>query len=118
MAVFPSLQGGPHNHQIAALAVALKHARTPEFKAYQQQVKANSRALGARLAKHGYKLVTGGTDNHLVLWDLRPEVIITQLRRFPTLAGSCCGGCAHMDMWRCSVMAHTPFLECPEFHRA
>jgi glycine hydroxymethyltransferase len=75
MAVFPSLQGGPHNHQIAALAVALKHARTPEFKAYQQQVKANARALGARLVKHGYKLVTGGTDNHLVLWDLRPEGI-------------------------------------------
>lgn len=74
MAVFPSLQGGPHNHQIAALAVALKHARTPEFKAYQKQVKANARALGARLSKLGHKLVTEGTDNHLVLWDLRPEV--------------------------------------------
>eukprot|EP00208_Stichococcus_sp_RCC1054_P007337 CAMPEP_0206144408 /NCGR_PEP_ID=MMETSP1473-20131121/24031_1 /ASSEMBLY_ACC=CAM_ASM_001109 /TAXON_ID=1461547 /ORGANISM="Stichococcus sp, Strain RCC1054" /LENGTH=490 /DNA_ID=CAMNT_0053540227 /DNA_START=102 /DNA_END=1574 /DNA_ORIENTATION=- len=73
-AVFPSLQGGPHNHQIAALAVALKHAQTPEFKAYQQQVRANSRALGERLMKHyGYKLVTDGTDNHLVLWDMRKE---------------------------------------------
>jgi glycine hydroxymethyltransferase len=74
-AVFPSLQGGPHNHQIAALAVALKHARTPEFKAYQKQVKANARAIGAKLSKLGYKLVTDGTDNHLVMWDLRPEGI-------------------------------------------
>ncbi|KAK9797433.1 hypothetical protein WJX73_003651 [Symbiochloris irregularis] len=74
-AVFPSLQGGPHNHQIAALAVALKYATTPAFKQYQQQVRANSRALAARLVKHGYKLVTDGTDNHLVLWDLRKEGI-------------------------------------------
>lgn len=72
-AVFPSLQGGPHNHQIAALAVALKHAQTPQFKRYQIQVRANARALGARLMKRGYKLVTDGTDNHLVLWDLRKE---------------------------------------------
>lgn len=71
-AVFPSLQGGPHNHQIGALAVALKHAATPEFAAYQRQVVANCRALAARLLKHGYSLVTGGTDNHLILWDLRP----------------------------------------------
>lgn len=73
-AVFPSLQGGPHNHQIAALAVALKHATTPEFKAYQIQVRANSRALAKRLIdEYGYKMATGGTDNHLVLWDLRKE---------------------------------------------
>jgi glycine hydroxymethyltransferase len=72
-AVFPSLQGGPHNHQIAALAVALKAAASPEFKAYARQVRANAAALGARLVSHGYKIVTGGTDNHLVLWDLRPE---------------------------------------------
>lgn len=71
-AVFPSLQGGPHNHQIAALAVALKYASTPEFVEYQKQVVANCRALAARLTQHGYSLVTGGTDNHLVLWDLRP----------------------------------------------
>ena len=74
-AVFPSLQGGPHNHQIGALAVALKWAATSAFKTYQQQVVANSRALGASLTGRGYKLVTGGTDNHLVLWDLRPEGI-------------------------------------------
>lgn len=71
-AVFPSLQGGPHNHQIGALAVALKWANTPEFKTYQTQVQANARALAARLISHGHKLVTDGTDNHLVLWDLRP----------------------------------------------
>eukprot|EP00878_Enallax_costatus_P035260 GHUV01039274.1.p1 GENE.GHUV01039274.1~~GHUV01039274.1.p1 ORF type:complete len:193 (-),score=46.08 GHUV01039274.1:187-765(-) len=73
--VFPSLQGGPHNHQIAALAVALKHANTDEFRAYQRQVVANARALGEALKKRGYKLVTDGTDNHLLLWDLRGEGI-------------------------------------------
>nr|CAD1820264.1 unnamed protein product [Ananas comosus var. bracteatus] len=71
-AVFPSLQGGPHNHQIAALAVALKQATAPGFKAYAKQVKANAVALGNYLMNKGYKLVTGGTENHLVLWDLRP----------------------------------------------
>ncbi|KAF8056339.1 SHM4 [Scenedesmus sp. PABB004] len=71
-AVFPSLQGGPHNHQIAALAVALKHAASEEFKTYQRQVVANSRALAASLQARGHTLVTGGTDNHLLLWDLRP----------------------------------------------
>lgn len=68
----PLTQGGPHNHQIGALAVALKHAATPAFRTYQQQVVANARALAARLQHHGYSVCTGGTDNHLVLWDLRP----------------------------------------------
>ena len=77
-AVFPSLQGGPHNHQIAALAVALKYAQTAEFKVYQKQVKANARAFAAALMKKGYKIITGGTDNHLMLWDLRPEVCALQ----------------------------------------
>uniref|UniRef100_A0A453D4K9 Serine hydroxymethyltransferase n=1 Tax=Aegilops tauschii subsp. strangulata TaxID=200361 RepID=A0A453D4K9_AEGTS len=71
-AVFPSLQGGPHNHQIAALAVALKQTLTPGFKAYAKQVKANAVAVGKYLMSKGYKMVTDGTDNHLVLWDLRP----------------------------------------------
>ncbi|KAK1318102.1 Serine hydroxymethyltransferase 4 [Acorus calamus] len=71
-AVFPSLQGGPHNHQIAALAVALKQTMTPGFKAYAKQVRANAVALGNYLTNKGYKMVTGGTENHLVLWDLRP----------------------------------------------
>nr|AGL08226.1 serine hydroxymethyltransferase 4 [Arachis hypogaea] len=70
--VFPSLQGGPHNHQIGALAVALKQAMSPGFKAYAKQVKANAAALGKFLMGKGYSLVTSGTENHLVLWDLRP----------------------------------------------
>eukprot|EP01104_Vermistella_antarctica_P010840 TRINITY_DN2933_c0_g1_i1.p1 TRINITY_DN2933_c0_g1~~TRINITY_DN2933_c0_g1_i1.p1 ORF type:complete len:543 (-),score=117.28 TRINITY_DN2933_c0_g1_i1:273-1862(-) len=72
-AVFPSLQGGPHNHQIAALAVALKEASTPEFKAYQQQVKRNAKRLGAALTALGFDLVSGGTDSHLLLADLTPK---------------------------------------------
>lgn len=72
-AVFPTLQGGPHNHQIGALAVALKQAASPSFQLYAQRVCANAAALGAALTAKGYTLVTGGTDNHLVLWDLRPQ---------------------------------------------
>ncbi|CAL9135208.1 unnamed protein product [Musa textilis] len=71
-AVFPALQSGPHNHQIAALAVALKQATSPGFKAYAKRVKANAVALGNYLMSKGCKLVTDGTENHLVLWDLRP----------------------------------------------
>jgi glycine hydroxymethyltransferase len=71
-AVFPSNQGGPHNNTIAGIAVALKQAAQPEFQAYAQQVINNARALAAALIKHGYKVVSNGTDNHLVLWDLRP----------------------------------------------
>ncbi|XP_013068332.2 serine hydroxymethyltransferase-like [Biomphalaria glabrata] len=70
-AVFPGLQGGPHNHQIAAVAVALKQAATPEFKAYQQQVKSNAQTMCKFLLEKGYTVVSGGTDNHLVLVDLR-----------------------------------------------
>jgi glycine hydroxymethyltransferase len=71
-AVFPSLQGGPHNHQIGALAVALKEASQPEFSAYAKQVVANAKALCEGLQRRGHTLATGGTDNHLVLWDVRP----------------------------------------------
>ncbi|XP_050376034.1 serine hydroxymethyltransferase 3, chloroplastic isoform X2 [Argentina anserina] len=71
-AVFPGLQGGPHNHTIGGLAVCLKHAQSPEFKAYQNQVVSNCRALASRMVELGYKLVSGGSDNHLVLVDLRP----------------------------------------------
>ncbi|MCL7045496.1 hypothetical protein MKW94_029853 [Papaver nudicaule] len=70
-AVFPGLQGGPHNHTIGGLAVCLKHAQSPEFKAYQFQVVSNCQALARRLTELGYELVSGGTDNHLVLVDLR-----------------------------------------------
>lgn len=71
-AVFPGLQGGPHNHTIGGLAVCLKHAQSPEFKNYQEKVISNCRALASRLIELGYKLVSGGSDNHLVLVDLRP----------------------------------------------
>lgn len=70
-AVFPALQGGPHNNHIAALAIALKQVATPEYKAYMQQVKKNAQALASALLRRHLRLVTGGTDNHLVLWDLR-----------------------------------------------
>lgn len=76
-AVFPMLQGGPHNHQIGALAVALKEASTPEFAQYAQNVVSNANALGEGLIKRGYKLVTGGTDNHIVLWDVKSTTGLT-----------------------------------------
>jgi glycine hydroxymethyltransferase len=72
-AVFPSLQGGPHENTIAAIAVTMAEAARPEFKAYQQQVRKNSAALAAELIKLGHKIVTDGTDNHLLLWDVRPN---------------------------------------------
>ncbi|KAK4205520.1 putative serine hydroxymethyltransferase [Triangularia verruculosa] len=77
--VFPGHQGGPHNHTIAALAVALKQAQTPEFRAYQSQVLSNAKAFAKRLGEPkdkgglGYNIVSGGTDNHLVLVDLKPH---------------------------------------------
>jgi glycine hydroxymethyltransferase len=69
-AVFPGLQGGPHNHTTAGIAVALREAATPDFKAYAHQVVANARAMGAGLLEHGFDLVSGGTDNHLLLVDV------------------------------------------------
>jgi glycine hydroxymethyltransferase len=72
-AVFPSCQGGPHENTIAAIAVALKEANTQEFSDYVSQLKRNAKVLGEELIRRGYSLVTGGTDNHLVLWDVRPQ---------------------------------------------
>ncbi len=69
--VFPGMQGGPLMHVIAAKAVCLKEAAEPEFKTYARQVVANAKALAAELLARGYDLVTGGTDNHLLLVDLR-----------------------------------------------
>mmetsp|Transcript_9757 Transcript_9757/g.29351 ORF Transcript_9757/g.29351 Transcript_9757/m.29351 type:complete len:498 (+) Transcript_9757:164-1657(+) len=74
-AVFPGLQGGPHNHTISALATALHMASDPAFKIYQSQVVSNARVLADRLLELGYTLVSGGTDNHLVLVDLNPNGI-------------------------------------------
>lgn len=69
-AVFPGTQGGPHMHVIAAKAVAFHEAMQPEFKLYAEQVVKNARVLADELTKHGFKLITGGTDNHLVLADV------------------------------------------------
>jgi len=69
-AVFPGVQGGPLMHQIAAKAVAFKEALAPEFKAYQQQVVINARAMAEVIQARGYKIVSGGTDNHMMLIDL------------------------------------------------
>merc|ERR1711966_105391 len=64
---------GPHNHQIGALAAQLLEVDTPEFVEYSKKVVANSQALAAELMSKGHKLASDGTDNHLVLWDLRPH---------------------------------------------
>jgi len=74
-AVFPGLQGGPHNHTTAAIAVALKEAATDEFRAYAHQIVDNARALAEALTQCGFDLVSGGTDNHLILVDLSNKEI-------------------------------------------
>lgn len=71
--VFPGHQGGPHNHTITALAVALKQAATPEFRQYQEQVVKNAKAVELEFKRLGHKLVSDGTDSHMVLLDLRPK---------------------------------------------
>jgi len=73
--VFPGHQGGPHNHTITALTVALKQAASPEFKQYQEQVVKNAKALEVEFKSLGYKLVADGTDSHMVLLDLRPQSV-------------------------------------------
>ena len=78
-AVFPGVQGGPLEHVIAAKAVAFGEALTPEYKEYQMQVKKNAKAMADALIAKGYKIVSGGTDNHCILLDLRT--------RFPELTG-------------------------------
>jgi len=74
-AVFPGLQGGPHDHTTAAIAVALHEAAQPDFRSYAYQVVANARALAEALTARGYDLVSGGTDNHLILVDLTRQGI-------------------------------------------
>jgi glycine hydroxymethyltransferase len=69
-AVFPGLQGGPHNHTTAGIAVALHEASQASFRAYAHQVVVNAKALAAALVDRGFELVSGGTDNHLILIDL------------------------------------------------
>ena len=72
-AIFPGIQGGPLMHIIAAKAVAFKEALSPEFKEYQKQVVKNAKAMADALVKGGLRIVSGGTDNHLMLVDLRPK---------------------------------------------
>jgi glycine hydroxymethyltransferase len=74
-AVFPGLQGGPHMHTVTAIAVALAEADTPEFKAYALQITKNAKRLAEKLMEYGFKLVSNGTDNHLILIDLRNKGI-------------------------------------------
>jgi glycine hydroxymethyltransferase len=74
-AVFPGLQGGPHDHTTAAIAVALKEASTPEFRRYGEQIVKNAKALAAALQARGFRLISGGTDNHLILIDVTPRGI-------------------------------------------
>ncbi|MBL7495432.1 serine hydroxymethyltransferase [Frankia sp. CNm7] len=74
-AVFPGLQGGPHNHTTAAIAVALREAATAEFGAYAHQIVTNAAALAEALAERGFDLVSGGTDNHLILLDVTSKGI-------------------------------------------
>merc|ERR1711907_490185 len=73
MAVFPGLQGGPHNHQIGGLAAQLKEVNTPDFVEYSKNVVANAATLADTLKEKGHKLASDGTDNHLILWDVRPH---------------------------------------------
>ncbi|WNG16155.1 serine hydroxymethyltransferase [Cystobacter fuscus] len=74
--IFPGIQGGPLMHVIAAKAVAFREALSPEFKAYQKQIVANAQALAEALQKGGLRLCSGGTDNHLMLVDLRPKKLV------------------------------------------
>lgn len=74
-AIIPGLQGGPHDNQTAAIAVAIKEAGTPAFKAYGAQIVKNTKALALELTKYGFDLVSGGSDNHLILIDLRNKKI-------------------------------------------
>ena len=73
--LFPGIQGGPLMHVIAAKAVALKEALTPQFKIYQEQIQKNAKTMAKRLQERGFKLISGGTDNHLMLLDLRNSEI-------------------------------------------
>ena len=75
-AVFPGLQGGPHNHTTAAIGVALKEAATPAFKEYGHQIVRNAKAMAEELLARGFNLVSGGTDNHLILIDLTNKKVI------------------------------------------
>jgi len=81
-AVIPGLQGGPHDNQTAAIGVALKEASTPKFKKYAQQIVDNCKTLAAELLKYDFDLVSGGTDNHLILMDMRNKKVNGRVAAF------------------------------------
>ena len=90
-AVFPGLQGGPHNHTTAGLAVALKEAQTQEFKKYAQEIVRNATTLAEELIKRGFRLSSGGTDNHLILIDLtNKEITGRQMAKALDASGIVC----------------------------
>jgi glycine hydroxymethyltransferase len=90
-AVFPGLQGGPHNHTTAAIAVALKEAMGEEFKEYARQIVDNAKVLAQELKEHGFALSSGGTDNHLILIDVTPKGITgKQMAKALDAAGIVC----------------------------
>ncbi|XP_013199993.1 serine hydroxymethyltransferase isoform X2 [Amyelois transitella] len=90
-AVFPGLQGGPHNHAIAAIATVMKQAMTPEFKEYQKQVVKNAQRLCEGLKSRGYNIATGGTDVHIVLVDMRSVGLVgAPSERILELCGVAC----------------------------
>ena len=92
-AVFPGAQGGPLMHVIAAKAVCFAECLKPEFKAYSEQIVRNARALSAAMAARGYRIVSGGTDNHLMLVDLRgnlPELTAKKAQETLDLANITC----------------------------
>lgn len=95
-ALYPSLQGGPHNNHIAALAIALKQVATPEYKAYMQQVKRNAQALAIALLRRKCRLVTDGTDNHLLLWDITALGLID--RNYEKVCEAC-----HITLNKCAI---------------
>ncbi|KAL9312617.1 hypothetical protein ACSQ67_018069 [Phaseolus vulgaris] len=88
--------GGPHNNHIAALAIALKQVATPEYKAYMQQVKRNAQSLASALLRRNFRLVTGGTDNHLLLWDLTALGLID--RNYEKVCEAC-----HITLNKCAI---------------
>ena len=90
-AVFPGLQGGPHNHTTAAVAVALKEADTDEFRRYAQAIVDNAQILGAALMERGFGVVSGGTDNHLLLIDMSTKSVTgNQMSKALDAAGIVC----------------------------
>ncbi|KAG8925871.1 Serine hydroxymethyltransferase, cytosolic [Tulasnella sp. 418] len=110
-AVFPGCQGGPHNNTIAAIAVSLKLAAQPEFVEYAKQVITNAKVLASELVNYGYNLQTDGTDNHLVLWDLRPiKLTGSKVEKIGDLVGITVNKNAVQGDGKCKVSLINPFV--------